>query len=727
MPDSPLQIAFLWHMHQPYYKDPCTGLYSLPWVRLHGVKDYLDMLLLLHDHPGLKQNFNLVPSLLMQLVDYTDNGAQDKHMQLTLKNPDELEEEDTAFIAENFFLANWETMIKPFPRYYELLAMRGFRYSKKDIQRITKYFRHEDIRDLQLLFNLAWIDPKFREDDQDLLDLVKKGRDYSEEDKHLVISKQLEILKKILPEYKSMWQADCIEVSFTPFYHPILPLLCDTDIAKTAMPSVKMPKKRFSYPEDAEYQIKSALEYSDMLFGRRPEGIWPSEGSVSDQVLDILRSNGIKWAATDEAVLANSLGACLRDSSGSLCDPAALYSNYSCRDVSLFFRDHKLSDQIGFVYSGWDAENAVNDMISRLREIKKSLPSGSKHIVPIILDGENAWEYYKNDGRDFLSLLYERLSSDPEFRSVTLSEFINENGSGRKLQNIFPGSWINSNFGIWIGHDEDNRSWDYLTQTREDLAAFEQANPRYDTTEARRHLYAAEGSDWNWWYGDEHSTETADIFDDLYRNSLIAVYKSLKLDPPAALHVPVLREDRDIKPAIGIRGFMYPDIDGIVTSYFEWHTAGNLNVKHSGGSMHRSESTFSKIYFGFNKENLFIRLDAYEPLSELIRQGDLCVNIMLLSGSAHKIACNLGSAGSIARLSKKESELWSDKTSGLKLAAEDIFEISIPFKDIETAVDDNVSISIEVTRNSCISERLPSRGHITVTVPVAHYEDLMWY
>jgi alpha-amylase/alpha-mannosidase (GH57 family) len=727
MADNPLHVAFLWHMHQPYYKDPCTGLYSLPWVRLHGVKDYLDMLLLLHDHPDIRQNFNLVPSLLMQLIDYTDNGAQDRHMQLTLKSPDELTEEDIAYIAENFFLANWETMIKPFPRYYELLTMRGFRYSKNDIKRIVKYFKPEDIRDLQLLFNLAWIDPAFREKDTDLAELVKKGRDYSEDDKKLVIKKHLEILEKILPTYKSMWDAGQIEISFTPFYHPILPLLCDTEIAKTAMPSVKMPKKRFSFPQDADYQIKSALEYAEILFNRRPSGMWPSEGSVSDQVLSIMQANGIKWSATDEAVLANSLDTCLRDSSGRACGPAALYSNYSCSEVSMFFRDHKLSDQIGFVYSGWDAGDAVNDLMSRLTEIKKSLPSGARHIVPIILDGENAWEYYKNDGRDFLSLLYQRLGSDPGFRSVTFSEYINENGSGKKLPGIFPGSWINSNFGVWIGHDEDNTSWDYLTQTREDLAAFENANPGYDTTEAKRHLYAAEGSDWNWWYGDEHSTETADIFDDLYRNSLMAVYKSLDLDPPAALHLPILREDRNIQPGIGIRGFIYPEMDGIVTDYFEWHAAGSLDVRHSGGSMHKSESIFSKIFFGFNKENLYIRLDASEPFSELLRQDDLCINIDLASDSTHKVSCRLGSSGYSALLYKKEADIWQDKHAELKCAVEDIFEIKIPFKDIGAAVGDNINISIEITRNSCIAERLPSRGHITVAVPVEYFEDLMWY
>lgn len=727
MADSPLQIAFLWHMHQPYYKDPDTGLYSLPWVRLHGVKDYLDMLLILQDFPSVKQNFNLVPSLLMQLLDYTENNAQDRHMELTLRHAADLSEQDLVFITENFFLANWENMIKPFPRYYEILTMRGFRYSKTDIYRVIKYFRQEDIRDLQLLFNLAWIDPLFREQDRDLAELVKKGRNYSEEDKQLVISKQIDILRRIVPHYKSMWDSEQIEVSFTPFYHPILPLLCDTDIARVGMPDVNLPQQRFSFPQDADAQIRNALLYSEKLFGRRPDGMWPSEGSVSDEVLAIMRANGVKWAATDEAVLANSLGRLLRDENGRACDAPAMYRNYRCNDVSLFFRDHKLSDQIGFVYSGWNAHDAVADLMNRLMEIKKCLPTGENHIVPIILDGENAWEHFRNDGRDFLSLLYRTLSSDPAFRTVTFSEFIAENGTGRRLEKIFPGSWINSNFGIWIGHQEDNTSWDYLTQTRMDLNAFEKANPDRNTSEARQHLYAAEGSDWNWWYGDEHCTETAEVFDELYRKSLMAVYKCIGMEPPARLYVPVLSQDREVKPAAGIRGFIHPQIDGAVTSYFEWHTAAWLDVKQSGGSMHRSESTFVKIYYGFNKDNLYIRLDPAETFAEMIKHEPMTININITSPHEFRASCSIAAGAVQSFMYKKTDKGWVPSPAAITAAAEDIFEIELPFSCMETKVNDLLNFSIDICRNSCSSERLPSRGHMSLTVPVAHYEDLMWY
>src|SRR5208283_5938906 len=221
-----LSIAFLWHMHQPYYKDPFTGVYRLPWVRLHGIKDYLDMVSILADFPAIRQTFNLVPSLLEQLADYTDNGATDTYLAVTLKSPSDLSESERQFIIGNFFYANWDTMIKPLPRYYELLVKRGFRPAKSDISRASRYFNDRDIRDLQVLFNLVWIDPMFRtSSDSFLYGLMEKGKDYTEREKQLLIEKQMEILRGIVPGYRRMSDSGQVELSVSPFYHPILPLL----------------------------------------------------------------------------------------------------------------------------------------------------------------------------------------------------------------------------------------------------------------------------------------------------------------------------------------------------------------------------------------------------------------------------------------------------------------------------------------------------------------------
>ncbi|WP_277950181.1 glycoside hydrolase family 57 protein [Dissulfurispira thermophila] len=721
----PLYIAFLWHMHQPFYKDPLTGIYRLPWVRLHGTKDYLDMVKILEEFPDIHQTFNIVPSLIEQLRDYIENNAIDRYLELTLKNPSDMTESERLFVIENFFLANWENMIKPFPRYYELLIKRGFRFSKADIVRVARYFTDQDIRDLQVLFNLTWIDPIFRDNDPDMKTLIQKERGFSEQDKQLVIKKQFEILKDIIPEYRKMSQTGQIELSVTPFYHPILPLLWDTDSAKIAMPNVKLPKKRFSHPEDAIKQIRMALDYFEKTFGYRPSGMWPSEGSVSEDVVKAIHNEGIKWIATDEEILSNSLQKPIRSPEGYLINAKELYVPYQFNNVSIIFRDHKLSDLIGFVYSGWKPEKAVEDFMGKLIQIKNTLPKDRPYIVPIILDGENAWEYYKNDGHDFLRGLYHALSNDDRFKTITISEFIKQHGAGEPLQRLHSGSWINANFGIWIGHEEDNLAWDYLSQAREDLDAFAKTNPDKDLTDAWNALYAAEGSDWNWWYGDEHTTETQEDFDELFRSYLMQVYRIIGKDIPPHLYVPILLEDRSIQPVTQARGFIFPKIDGSVTSYFEWYQSAYVDVKRSGGSMHKSESFVSAIYYGFNKDNLYIRIDPVAPFTEA--KEPIILQINIVQPFTFKIISNLQQRTPNALLYEKVFEEWLFIRTLENVAAEEIFEIEIPFQDIKAKENDEIHLSINIMKNDEEIERCPWRGYITITVPTPYYETLMWY
>ena len=721
----PLYIAFLWHMHQPYYKDPFSGIYRLPWVRLHGTKDYLDMLKILEEFPDIHQTFNVVPSLLEQIRDYVENNASDRYLEMTLKNPSDLTEGEKAFILENFFLANWDNMIKSFPRYYELLVKRGFRFIKGSLVKISKYFSNQDIIDLQVLFNLSWIDPMFRDHDLDLKELVRRGRNYTEDDKRLVINKQIGILKEIIPTYKKMSLSKQIELSVTPFYHPILPLLWDTDCAKIAMPNVKLPKKRFTHPEDAVKQITMAIDYFEKTFGYRPLGMWPSEGSVSEDIARIISDAGIKWIATDEEVLARSLNRALRSPEGYLTDAISLYKPYQFSNLSIVFRDHKLSDLIGFVYSGWKPEKAVEDFMERLIHIRSMLPSDMPYIVSIILDGENCWEYYRNDGHDFLRGLYSSLSNDRRFETTTISEFIERYGTGEHMQKLHAGSWINANFGIWIGHEEDNTAWDYIAQTRQDLEAFSKANPDKDVSDAWNAIYAAEGSDWNWWYGDEHTTDTQEDFDELFRKNLMQVYKVIGRDIPVYLHVPILLEERGIVPAVQVRGFIYPKIDGYVTSYFEWYQGANIDVKRSGGSMHKSESFISVLYYGFNKDNLYIRLDPLEPFADI--KENIIFQVNIVHPFIFKIIFDLGKSPSEAVLFEKVFEDWIEVKRLENASAKDIFEIEIPFVDIKAKENDEIHFSIDIMRNGDLIERCPWRGYVNVAVPSPYYEALMWY
>ncbi|MBI4684708.1 MAG: alpha-amylase/alpha-mannosidase [Nitrospirae bacterium] len=725
MTGSPLYIAFLWHMHQPYYKDPFTGIYRLPWVRLHGTKDYLDMVESLEKFPEIKQTFNLVPSLLLQLNDYIENNATDIYLDLTRKSAAELQDKDKVFILENFFLANWDNMIKPFPRYYELLVKRGFTFSKGELARAIKYFTSNDFLDLQVLFNLCWIDPLFREKDSLLRELVNKEKDYTEEEKKLVVEKQFEILRRIIPKYKELSSTGQIELSISPFYHPILPLLWDTDSSRIAMPAVRLPKKRFSYPSDATRQIREAIDYFDRTFGQRPEGMWPSEGSVSEDVLRAVHAEGIKWVATDEEILARSLNTALRDASGTVIAPSILYRPHSFSDVSIIFRDHKLSDLIGFVYSGWNPQNAADDLINRLLHIRASLPSNKPHLISIILDGENAWEHYSNDGHDFFRSLYERLSKEKRLKTVTVSEYLNNYDQGKPLGRLHAGSWINANFGIWIGHEEDNQSWDYLTTTRDDLETFQKLNPDRNLDKAWKAIFAAEGSDWNWWYGDEHSTATQEEFDELFRLNLMKVYKAIGKEIPPHLFVPVLREDRSVLPEIIIRGFINPKIDGIITSYYEWYQGAHLAVGKSGGSMHKAESLISHICYGFNQNTLFLRLDPKIPFNDF--PPEIVFSIDIISPFFFRINITSNGSNISAELSEKTDDTWRKIKSITEVAMQDILEIAIPFKDINAKEKDEIYLFVSASKDGEEIERCPWRGHIRIPVPTPDFEAMMWY
>ncbi len=711
-------------MHQPYYRDPVSGYYRLPWVRLHGTKDYLDMVEILKDFPSLRQTFNLVPSLLEQLTDYSDGNAKDLYLEISRKKANELSEEDKIFILENFFLAHWENMIRPFPRYYELLVKRGTHRVRSELKRAVKYFTDGDFLDLQVFFNLCWVDPLFREKDPFLRMLSEKGRDFSEEEKTLLLEKQLEIVKAIVPTYREMAASGRIELSFSPFYHPILPLLCDTDIARVAMPNVRLPRQRFVHPDDADSQIGMGIEYFEKVFGFRPSGMWPSEGSVSEEAVRIAARHGVRWLATDEGILSNSLNTRLRDNSGNLTEPNLLYRAYTYEGVSLVFRDHIISDLLGFVYSQWDSREAAEDLMDRLRSIRKST-RGEPRLVSIILDGENAWEHYKNDGRDFFLHLYEGLSKEEGIKTTTVSGFLDEFGGGDKLDRVFPGSWINSNFGIWLGHEEDNLAWDYLAETRDKLQDIEKQDPSLDTADAWKAIYVAEGSDWNWWYGDEHSTETQEDFDELFRSNLMKVFKVSGREAPAQLFVPILRLDRGVSPTLMIRGFIKPKIDGLVTSYYEWYQGAQLDVKKSGGSMHKSESLISTVFYGFNKDTLFLRIDPKVPFAEF--EEGMEFSIITSRPDSVKIAYILKWDENRAELFEKTNEEWTKLKDIYTVAVQEIFEIGVPFADLRAREKDEINLYISVRKDGQEVERCPWRGHISIVVPTEDFEALMWY
>jgi alpha-amylase/alpha-mannosidase (GH57 family) len=391
------------------------------------------------------------------------------------------------------------------------------------------------------------------------------------------------------------------------------------------------------------------------------------------------------------------------------------------------FRDHTLSDLVGFVYSKWDSKNAVNDFVDRLHRIRKSM--GNKpHLVSIILDGENAWEYYPNDGRDFLLYLYERLSDEQGLQCVTVSEYLDRHPAKDRIEKLHAGSWIYSNFRIWIGHEEDNRAWDLLSQTRDALVQYADRNGDPDTrARAWEEIYIAEGSNWCWWYGDDHFSENDQEFDLLFRTHLMNVYRLIGLDVPDELHIPVLREDREARPTVELTSLISPTIDGQVTNYFEWLSAGFYDVARGGGAMHRGASIISRIFYGFDLKNLFLRLDPGQSLrDDKVQELGFFVNILAPKGQDVEV-----------RIVPKERRVTAILFRGVNgerkeaaiinsVAANEIIELAIPFELLGVKPNDEVHFFITVERKGSEIEKWPYRGFIQVKVPTEDFEAMMW-
>ncbi|MDD5109376.1 MAG: glycoside hydrolase family 57 protein [Candidatus Omnitrophica bacterium] len=516
-----VNLAFIFHMHQPYYKNLLTQESDLPWVRLHGAKDYLDMVQILGKFPKIKQTFNVVPSLFEQIEDYNNANVRDRYLELSKKPAVELSKHDKEFILQNFFSINKDKVISTFPRFYQL-------YSKKHN---NLKFSTQDYLDLQLLFNLAWIDPSFRQNTPELKKIVLKERFFNEQDKTIVLDKQLCILKEIIPTYCLYKQNNQIEISVTPYYHPILPLLYSTNIAKEANNKTHLPKEEFSYPQDAKYQIDSAVKYYNERFGCAPSGMWPSEEGVSEEILPFIIKSGIKWIVTDEAILFKSLRTKKRDTN-------LLYKPHLLKikegQLNIVFRDRNLSDLIGFSYQGMTEIDAVNNFMKHLENINKVFSGkGQKEkniLVTVAMDGENAWEYFRNDGHDFLELFYGHISEASFVKTTTISQYLKDNPSKSEIKHLAPGSWIYGEFGKWIGNPYKVKAWEWLTDARKAIKEIPDPSDL-----AWKQIHILEGSDWFWWAGEDPDGS----FDRLFRLHLTNFYKLIDKKFPAYLKDPL--------------------------------------------------------------------------------------------------------------------------------------------------------------------------------------------
>jgi alpha-amylase/alpha-mannosidase (GH57 family) len=711
-----------------------TDEYRLPWVRLHALKDYYGMVKLLDEFPEVHQNFNLVPSLVAQIQDYASGHAHDPFFDLIAKPANELTAADRRFALQYLFQANPVNMIGRYPRYREL--WEKYRSTSDRPEGPESYFVARDYADLQVLSQLAWFDEFFLAD-SDIAALVQKGEDFTRDDQQLVTAREREILAKVLPAYAEAVRRGGIELSATPFYHPILPLLCDTNTGAESSPGLALPTRRFRHPDDASLQIQRALDSHQALFGVRPKGLWPSEGSVSEEALKLACREGIEWMATDEGVLGRSLDFNFARHNGdhlTVDGAERLYNIYRYEKdetrMHLLFRDHRLSDLIGFVYSGMPAQDAANHLIRNIKESAQPLlDQGKNAVVSIILDGENAWEYYPQSGREFLRRFYDALQRDELIEPVTISEAIarhNEADFG-ELHRLVPGSWIDANFNVWIGAPEDNRAWDLLAEARDYYDHHANRVSEAQRQIAWEELLIAEGSDWNWWYGPEHHSANDRDFDELYRKHLSNVYHALEGIPPEELNTPIMSGVP--RPSyIPQTAYVRARVDGLVSGYFEWMGAASYTSDQRTSAMHGKQFLLDAVYAGLDADSVSGRLDFHHDIPEDAYR--LVINLEVWREKG-----NLKAAPDSYRLTVdaqgRDLQRWAltngeerdqlasfsaddrnASTNGVEVALEKIFEMRVPFDLIGAQPGSRIRLRFAIWREHLPVDALPLEGWI---------------
>jgi alpha-amylase/alpha-mannosidase (GH57 family) len=711
--------------------------------------------------PELHCTINLVPSLLVQLLAYTDHGASDRFLDVSRISADGLSEADSLFLLDHFFMANAEQMILPFPRYADLYQRRAL--GRNSAREALRRFTDRDLRDLQVWFNLTWIHPLAIEQDDTLRALRDKGRNYSEQDKHALLARQMDILRQVIPLHRQLAERGQVELTTTPFYHPILPLLFDKKLAREAMPDVKLPRYTGGYPEDAAFHVRKAIAFHADLFGQPPHGMWPAEGSVCQTMLPFLAKNGIRWIATDEEILsASTHGHVSRDGHGHVRNPERMYRPYRVQEgdqaISIVFRDHALSDLIGFHYQHSDPVKAADDFLNCLHGIDSATQTDERPaLVSVILDGENCWEHYPGGGVAFLRSLYERCVRSSFVQPMTVSEYLEKHPPTDTLPRLFAGSWISHNFAIWIGHEEDNTAWDALHRTREYLHKFtaehaesaeKEKNKGHQGGNSESHLisslsssalsacsavkssierawqeiHIAEGSDWFWWFGDDHSSAQDALFDYLFRKHLQNVYLLLGDDPPPDLARPISRRGHRVHYTAP-RALLEVHIDGRYT-FFEWLSAGHYTCHNERGTMAMAmPGPLRELYFGFDLERLLIRVD-YEgpPELALAEYDSLRIGFVEPAGFEVRIS-EPGRSGQAIRLFHNGEEV---SAPGLVTAVDRIAEIAIPFDALGVAVDQPVQFYVDLLHQGQSRDRAPRQGTILLARPSADFERIMW-
>ena len=736
-----LNIAFVWHFHQPNYQENYNGDFLLPWVRLHASKDYLDMLKRIDNFSNIKLNFNFSPVLLVALQKYL-NGFQDLHQKLLLKNENELSEQDKIFILNNYFDLNYKNMALKRPYYTVLYNKRA---NAKELT--TSMFSTQEYADIMANYTLCWVDEFFIKDYPELEYLFKKEQNYTLDDRKKITDIQLDIIKRILTEYKNYQNEGKIEVLTSPYYHSILPLLIDFK-GKEIKDFENLPEN-YSNNTDAREQVELAIGKYQEIFDKKPKGMWLSEQCICSKSAELLTKQDIIWTVADEGILSKSIKQeFMRDFEGNLENPYRLMTNYitkSKKPLNIVFADSFFANLLNFGYGNYDSKIAANDLYEKIKTIQFKLHSSPKesHILTIALDGENCWETYQNDGSEFLDALYGLIDSDESLETVLVGDYISQN-KPETLENLKSGSWINRNFDLWIGEPTKNVAWLYLdsvskdieVQYQEQLQDLKDKNKRKELKEkfelAHREILISQGSDWYWWYGMPNESRSDGIFDYLFRRHLMNAYEIMNLHVPHYLTMPLANVAN--KPLRNPKGEISPKLlCDYKDELKEWENAGSIFIPD--GPTSNISSLIKNIYFGKDSEYIYFRFIlnrnsvkmAYENIQNqiaiyfannnerslspirLISKNDNAIYPILRSQFSREVRFIFDS-NKISRLFFNKAcpyGLWSQMLSkNSKVAYKGVIELKIPFSDLKMEQDE-LSFCIIDSTNELINEVYP--------------------
>jgi alpha-amylase/alpha-mannosidase (GH57 family) len=681
----------------------------------------------LEEFPRVHATFNVVPSLGAQLEEYASGHFHEPWFETAFRAAKELTPEDKSEILTRAFQVNYDHLLARWPRFVELHQW----VHAQGHGRAAQSLGERDWRDLQLLSQLAWMDEEYLAKDPVVSRLARKGAGFTEQDKQDLRAKQLELLGLVLPEYRRAASTGQIEISATPFYHPILPLLCDSDIARVSNPGTPLPVPAFRHPEDAREQLARARRYHERVFGRTPDGLWPSEGSVSEQALSIAAELGFKWFATDEGVLGHTLRVGFgRDSAGVPSNAEKLYSPLRVRvcgrEMVGFFRDHYLSDLVGFVYSRMDAGAAAEDLHHRIRAIGERVHTGRPLTISLILDGENAWEYYDGNGREFLRQFYRRIENDPDIRALTASEAVAAAGEIPTNDGIFPASWINANFDVWIGSNEDVMAWDHLRRARDFYAqqaayaakGFPRAPNPEQLAASYEVLLGAEGSDWCWWYGPEHSSANDAEFDAFYRKLLTEVYLALGAEAPDVLAEPIKRQP-EVALVLPPAAYLNVKVDGRESTYFEWMGAGLYSADRRSSSMHGRLLLLHELRYGFDDKRFHLRADVFsEALAEL---RDAEFRITVRAEQELRVVVRLAEGRVSGYLVESRDLCLLGPDEVVKVACDKILEVSIAKEMFILGDRKSILLGVAIWEGGLPVDLLPAEGMLEIQLGEEHF------